>query len=128
MRIFKNKWFHRFASKNEIDDGALLDAIERANNGLIDADLGGGILKQRIAREGQGKSTGYRAVIFYRKGEKAFFMFGFAKSDQENLQKKELEEYKDAAKLYLRLTEKQISEMIKRGSLVEVKNDKKIQK
>jgi hypothetical protein len=87
MRIFKNKWFHRFALRNDIDDNTLLEAIERTDKGLIDADLGGGLLKQRIARDGQGKSGGYRAIIFYRKEDKAFFMFGFAKNDQENLQK-----------------------------------------
>jgi len=121
VRIFKNKWFDRFAGKNEITDDLLREAIARAEKGLIDADLGGGVLKQRIAREGQGKSGGYRTVIFYRKGERAFFMFGFAKSDQDNLPKKEQEEYRDAAKSYLVLTEKQISEMLKNGSLIEVK-------
>ena len=116
MRVFKNKWFQRFALKNEINDDTLLEAIERADKGLIDADLGGGLLKKRIAREGQGKSGGYRVIIFYRKEDKAFFMFGFAKSDQENLQKREQEEYKAAAKLYLQLTEKQILEMMEKGS------------
>ena len=125
MRIFKNKWFDRFAGKNEISDELLHEAIDRAEKGLIDADLGGGVLKQRIAREGQGKSAGYRTVVFYRKGERAFFMFGFAKSDQDNLSKREQEEYRDAAKPYLGLTDKQISEMLKKGSLIEVKKDDK---
>lgn len=125
MRIFKNKWFQRFAKKNEIDDDLLREAVDRAEKGLIDADLGGGLLKQRIAREGQGKSAGYRTVVFYRKGERAFFMLGFAKSDQDNLPKNEQEEYRDAAKSYLGLTDKQIFEMLKKGSLIEVKKDDK---
>lgn len=55
MRIFKNAWFERFARKQCITDRALHDAIERAEKGLIDADLGGGVIKQRVARQGQGK-------------------------------------------------------------------------
>ncbi|RAR56731.1 RelE toxin of RelEB toxin-antitoxin system [Onishia taeanensis] len=58
MRIFKNAWFERFAKKQKLEDAALRDAIRRADQGLIDADLGGGVIKQRVARPGQGKSGG----------------------------------------------------------------------
>ena len=60
MRIFKNKFITKFAEKQGIDDTDLREAVNRAENGLIDADLGGGVIKQRIARKGQGKSGGYR--------------------------------------------------------------------
>ena len=56
VRIFKNAWFERFARKHHIPDKALLDAVDRVEKGQIDADLGGGVLKQRIARKGQGQS------------------------------------------------------------------------
>ena len=65
MRIYKNAWFAKFAWKEKIDDDALCDAIDRAGKGLIDADLGSGLLKQRVAREGAGKSGGYRTLIFF---------------------------------------------------------------
>ena len=53
VRVFKNRWFEKFARKQEIDDGALREAIDRAEAGLVDADLGGGIIKQRVARKGE---------------------------------------------------------------------------
>ena len=74
MRIFKNAWFERFARKQNISDKAIAQAIERAEQGLIDADLGGGVIKQRVARPGQGKSGGFRTVILYRTTERAFFV------------------------------------------------------
>ncbi len=56
MRVFKNAWFERFARKQRIPDEALLEAVARAERGQIDADLGGGVIKQRVARRGQGRS------------------------------------------------------------------------
>lgn len=72
MRIFKNAWFERFARKNRISDKALREVVELADKGLISADLGSGVIKQRLARRGGGKSGGYRTIIFYRVAEKAF--------------------------------------------------------
>lgn len=75
LRIFKNAWFERFARKEKISAEALWEAVERAEQGQIDADLGGGVIKQRIARPGGGKSKGYRSIVLYRKDDKAFFVF-----------------------------------------------------
>ena len=69
LKVFKNAWFGRFARKERISADALWDAVERAENGQIDADLGGGVIKQRIARPGEGKSKGYRSIVIFRKGE-----------------------------------------------------------
>ena len=85
MRIFKSRWFHRFARTEGIADAALREAVVRAENGQIDAGLGGGVIKQRIARPGQGKSKGYRTIILYRRGAKAFFEYGFSKSERANI-------------------------------------------
>jgi hypothetical protein len=79
-RIYKNRWFAKFASREGISDAALVAAIDQANRGLVDADLGGGLIKQRVAREGGGKSGGYRTLVFFRHEELAIFAFGFAKS------------------------------------------------
>ena len=74
MRIFKTKWFARFARHEQIMDAGLREAIERVERGLIDADLGGGLIKQRVARRGQGRSGGYRTIIAYRaKKRRCFF-------------------------------------------------------
>ena len=121
MRIFKNVWFSRFARREKIPDAILLDAIQRANNGLIDADLGGSVIKQRVARPGRGKSGGYRTIIIFKRGEIAFFVYGFAKSEQDNLDKQEEEQYKKAAKELLALTETQLERLLENKALVEVK-------
>ena len=81
MRVFKSNRFHRFARKEKISDAMLCEAIERAERGLIDADLGAGLIKQRVARPGAGRSGGYRTLIFFRAETRAVFAFGFAKSD-----------------------------------------------
>ena len=115
MRIFKNAWFGRFARKEKISVEALQDAVDRAEKGLIDADLGGGVIKQRIARPGSGKSGGYRSVVIYRKGVKAFFVFGFPKNAQDNIRDDEEEQFKKAAKLTLSLSDEQILLLIQNG-------------
>lgn len=81
-RILMNRWFQRFAAKERISNASLIEAIGRADRDLIDADLGGGVIKQRVARPGQGRSGGYRTLILFRVGRRAVFAFGFAKSDQ----------------------------------------------
>jgi hypothetical protein len=81
-RIYKNRWFTKFASREGISDATLVAAIDLANRGLIDADRGGGLIKQRVAREGGGKSSGYRTLVLFRHEERAIFAFGFAKNDQ----------------------------------------------
>jgi len=121
VRIFKNKWFQRFARREGIDDSALRDAVERAEKGLIDADLGSGVLKQRIARPGEGKSKGYRTIIFFRAGDRAVFVFGFPKSQTGNISDDEEKAFREAAKNVLSLPEEHLAALIKRGDFVEVK-------
>ena len=123
MRIFKNAWFERFARKERLDNDALCEAVTRAEKGLLDADLGSGVIKQRIARQGQGKSGGYRSIIIFRCGDKAFFVYGFAKSDRDNIREDEVEAFKKAAKEMLELSDEQIAELIDKGHLTEVKQD-----
>src|SRR5258708_7642482 len=65
MRIFKTKWLARFVRRERITDRSLSEAIERTGRGMTDADLGGGIIKQWVARRGQGRSGGYRTLIAY---------------------------------------------------------------
>jgi len=123
LRIFKNAWFVRFARRENIRDAVLVDAVARAARGDIDADLGGGVIKQRIARPGQGKSGGYRSIILFRKGARAFFVYGFAKSDRENIQDDELEKFKTLAKAWFALPDKQIEAMVKNNAITEVKHE-----
>lgn len=123
IRIYKSRWFAKFASREGISDATLIAAIDQANRGLIDADLGGGLIKQRVAREGGGKSGGYRTLVFFRHEERAIFAFGFAKSDKANLSAAELKVYKQAAKIVLALTQAQIAIEVSEGRLLEVNDD-----
>lgn len=122
-RIYKNRWFAKYASREGISDTALMAAIDQANRGLVDADLGGGLIKQRVARGGGGKSGGYRTLVFFRREEMAVFAFGFAKSSKANLNEVELRAHKMAAKIVLALTQAQVDTEVRDERLFEVNDD-----
>ncbi|WP_324827869.1 type II toxin-antitoxin system RelE/ParE family toxin [Qipengyuania zhejiangensis] len=106
-----------------MSDATLADVVRRAGAGLIDADLGSGLIKQRIARQSGGKSGGYRSILIFRFGERAIFVFAFAKSAKANLSAAELKVYRKAAGFMLELDEGQIETEVEAGRLVEVKDD-----
>ena len=122
-RILKNRWFEKFARKEGIDDGALVEAVKRVEAGLVDADLGGGVVKQRVARAGEGKSGGFRTILFFRQGRRTVFVFGFAKKDKANLTTHELATYRKAARLVLDLDDDAIAGEIAAGRMMEVERD-----
>jgi len=123
VQLFKSRWFQRFARKEGITDIGLREAVVRAEKGQIDADLGGEVIKQRIARPGQGKSKGYRTIILFRRGHRAFFVYGFSKSQRANINDDEEAQFKEAAKHVLALTERQLAELLNRGDFIEVKSE-----
>lgn len=123
MRVYKIKGFARFQRRERIADVSLSQAVQGVERGLIDADLGGGLIKQRVARPGQGKSSGFRTVIAYRRGERAVFLFGFAKSERANIDDDELEEWRDIGRAYLGLDVKGITAAIAANELAEVSHD-----
>ena len=94
-----------------------------ARRGLVDADLGGGVIKQRVARKGGGRSGGFRTIVAFRRGELAFFVYGFAKSDRENLRRDELETFRLLADEYLALDRTGLSAAQAVGAIIEVKCD-----
>ena len=123
MQIFKNKWFSKFAKDEGILDKELCEAVCDAERGLIDADYGGGVIKQRIARPNEGKSGGFRSIILYHQGEKAFFVFGFPKKDKDNIKIAEVRWFKKMAKSTFELSEDQLEKLIKTGDFRSVKCD-----
>ena len=123
MRSFKTKAFSRFAGREGIDDAALCEAVDRARNGSVDADLGGGVIKQRIARKGGGRSGGFRTIVLFRRGALAFFVYGFAKSGRDNLRRDELETFRLLAGEYLALDGSGLAAAQAAGAIVEVKCD-----
>lgn len=123
MRVFKTRWFARFALRERIEDDALRDSVRRAEQGLIDASLGGGVIKQRIARRNEGKSGGYRSIVLFRAGERAFFVFGFPKKDRSNIKDNELQGFKELASEMLGYDRDSLEKAIKSGALQEVNYD-----
>ena len=120
MRIFKNQWFTRFAEREGIRDEELKAVVKALEQGRFDADLGGGVYKQRIARSGRGKSGGYRAIVFFKSGERTFFVYGFAKSDRDNISGKQLKDFKATAKNALTLTNEQVEALLGTGKYTEI--------
>ena len=120
IRIFKGKWFAKFARKNGLSDAALKAAILEIEAGSFDADLGGHVYKQRIARDGQGKRGGYRTIVVFKRGKRAFFVYGFAKNKLENITENDINFYKASAKDLLAAFDKQLLDWTKKDIFEEI--------
>jgi hypothetical protein len=123
VRTFKTKAFTRFADKAGISDAALCRAVRDAERGLVAADLGCGVIEQRIARPGEGKSGGFRTLIVFRAGTRAFFVHGFAKNEKDNIEKDELVALKKLAGELLAYNDKTLARVVASEALLEVKCD-----
>lgn len=120
VRIFRNKAFARFANKAGIPDTALCQAIREAERGLISAELGSGVIKQRIARPGQGKSGGFRVLIVFKARTIAVFVHGFAKNERDNIRHDELSALRKLASELLAYNDKTLTRLVASGTLTEV--------
>ena len=120
MRVFKTKWFSHFARKEGISDQKLIAAVREIENGLNDADLGGGLVKKRVARAGQGKRSGYRTIIVYRAGDLAIFLYGFPKSAKANLSPLEMDVYRKLAQIFLDFSDTDMEKASKEGEVEEI--------
>jgi len=123
VRIFKTRALARFTKREAISDESLVVAIETARRGLIDADLGGGLIKQRVARAGQGKRGGFRMLIGFR-SDRAIFLFGFAKNERENIDDKQLTTLREIVASWFAADDKKIAQALKDGLLIEVNHGK----
>jgi len=121
MKIYKHRSFYQWAKSEGITDTALKKAVEEIENGLYEANLGSGLYKKRIALPGKGKSGGYRTLMAFKKEEKAFFVFGFAKGIRANINEREEKIFRQLAKDLLATTEKEIRWMVEQSKLYEVK-------
>ena len=121
MAIYcKTRHFSRWATKTGIGDKALIAAIREIHAGLFDADLGGWIIKKRVALPGRGKRGSTRTLLATNRNDRWFFIFGFEKNERNNITIKELEVLRTLAADLLHLSAKQINEAIRNGSLEEV--------
>ena len=76
--------------KTELTESALCLAVTEMSNGLIDADLGSGVLKKRVAMPGRGKSGSARTLLATNRASRWFFAFGFEKNERANVTGKKL--------------------------------------
>ncbi len=120
MRIFKNKWFAKFATKERISDKKLSGMIKDIENGMIDVNYGSGVIKQRLARPNQGKSAGYRCIVLFHIKERAFFMYGFPKNERDNISQEDERVFKDLSQQMFDFSDADIERMLESGVLVEV--------
>jgi hypothetical protein len=123
MAIYKTRWFNRWADKQGLDNASLCDAVREMASGLYDADLGGGLLKKRIARSGQGKRGGFRTLVATNKGEGWFFVYGFPKNERSNIDKREEEALKKLASKLFALTPEALDQATQANELIEVNCD-----
>jgi len=123
LQIFKTKTFRRFQRKEDITDADLYEAVKRAEDGSVDAKLGRCLIKQRVARQGAGRRSGFRTIIAYRVGDRAVFLYGFAKSKQENISAQDEQDLAQTGTLLLGLDADGIEILIVEGELWEVACD-----
>lgn len=117
---YMTKPFARFARKARIREADLWETARLASSGAIDADLGGGVIKQRIARAGEGKSGGARSIILFRLKGRAVFVFGFEKKDLGNIKANELEAFRELADVILGYSDAEIAKRVADGALIEI--------
>ena len=123
IRVFKTRYFARWMRKTELSDETLCSAVDEMAQGLIDADLGGGVVKKRVGLSGRGKRGGARILVATNKGNRWFFVFGFEKNERASLSDDELEALKDLAEQLLARTGKQLAEALNDGSISEICHD-----
>jgi hypothetical protein len=121
VRIFKTKALARFVRQHRISDESLVEAVHRAIRGLIDADLGGQIIKQRVARPGEGRRGGFRMLIGLG-ADRAIYLFGFAKNERENISNSELLTLREITANFLGASKAEIAKALTDGTLIEVQN------
>jgi len=127
VRIFKTKTLAKFTRQHGISDANLIEAVDRAKRGLIDADLGGRVIKQRVARPGQGKRGGFRMLIGFG-SDRAVYLFAFAKNERENISNGELLTLREIAASFLNASKEEIARALNDGTLIEVHNDNESKK
>ncbi|RZI54536.1 MAG: type II toxin-antitoxin system RelE/ParE family toxin [Pseudomonas sp.] len=125
MTIYATRWFYRWARKQKLDGAALQEAVREMTAGLFDADLGGHVIKKRVARAGQGKSGGFRTLVATNQGGRWIFLYGFAKNERSNIDKDELEALRRLALELLSLAPSALHTAVRAGELYEVNDDEK---
>lgn len=119
-RVFKTRNFARWLRKTELRDQTLCEAVDEMGRGLVDADLGGGVVKKRVALPGRGKSGSARTLIATNRGDRWFFIFGFEKNERDNITVGELGALKKVAADLLPRSSEALKTLLTAGELQEI--------
>lgn len=119
-RSFKVKTFERWMRKVGLTDAMLRVAVEEMSRGLIDASLGGHLVKKRVARTGFGKRGGYRTIVAKKVDQHWFFLYGFEKSERSNIDQVELRVLQEIGETLLAFTEAELNVALQSGELLEI--------
>lgn len=125
MKIFKTRYFSKWAKKRDLKDALLLQIAQDISNGIFEANLGGGVLKKRIATEGRGKRASVRSIIIYKRENHCFFVYGFLKNEKTNITPNEEAAFKILARELLNLSEPEIVTRLRSGALLEIGHEEK---
>jgi hypothetical protein len=120
LRVFATRWFARFARHESIGDEPLCEAVKRAEQGSVDANLGGYLIKQRVARPGGGRSGGYRTLIAHQRARRSVFLYGFAKNERDNIDARKLADLKTLARRFMSLTDAEIGYLLTAKEMTEL--------
>ena len=123
-RAFRTRTFTRWMHKAGLTDVVLCKAVSEMAQGLIDADLGGHVVKKRVALPGQGRRGGARTIVATKLLDRWFFLYGFGKNDRANIDKDELKMLQEVAKNFLAFDDAQLTIALTAGEIVEICNDK----
>lgn len=121
--VFRTQTFTRWMRKAGLNDAGLRLAVDEMNQGLVDADLGGHLVKKRVALSGQGKRGGARTIVATKRRGRWFFLYGFEKNERANVDPSELKVLQEVAKVLLDFDDRQLAAALAAGEIVEVKND-----
>ena len=120
LRVLKTRAFSRAARKEGLTDQTLCAAVAEIEAGLIDARLGGSLLKKRVAKGSRGKSGGFRTIAAYRQHDRLVFLYVFAKNERDNITEQELVALSEIGDEYMRLSLNKLDELVAKGTLIEV--------
>lgn len=124
MPVLKTRHFHDWQEKERIPDESLCAAVDEMSRGLIDAVLGGGLVKKRVARSGAGKRSGFRTLLATNRNDKWFFVYGFAKNERDNIENRELQALKKLASALLDMDATTIDKLLADEELKEICHEK----
>lgn len=122
MRILKTRTFARWMKKSDLSNESLCGAVKEMSDGLIDAILGGGLVKKRVALPGRGKRGGTRTIVATNLDDRWFFLYGFDKKDRSNIDQEELKALQELASHHLAIGDQEINDAIARGKFMEICN------